>query len=228
MDYKNIKSEYEKIIKTMNDNKNITVKDSSKEILDVTEEELLTINQMIEKKNNIKLNVDIKRCYIPNTIVLCWHYNIDGRIETGGEFKLEETYSSYTNPLKSDFADRLLPFEKELYQDGYRYFDAFPHAGSGTGVMLKIEKGTVYNKTYYVNPIYEDIMEIELDYPGYIKECFKLKGLYLWQYLFGHANLRGLRFDISFLKKSLEDYAILFPDFDVSEYLQRYKERGGR
>ena len=208
-------------------NSNVLVIESNETFEDLSEDDKEWEISGIKEAYNLVLPEKMRELLYLDSVHICWHYVIDGRKETGGEFRLKRTQTIFVNIPKTAFADDLTPWGKSLYKEGYRFFDAHPNAGDGIFMAIKIENGTVADPVWYVDVIHEDMWPLELDYPQYIEHSLYLKGLYKWQYLFAKMNFRGLDFDISSLRRKLEDYPRLFPGYDVSEYLKRYKERGG-
>jgi hypothetical protein len=192
----------------------------------VTKEDKELIVKDIEDSYKIEFDPRMKEILIPN-LSICWHYNINGKNETGGEFNLRGTPALLNDTSKTSFSDSLTSYGKKLYKDGYRFFDSHPNAGDGFFAAIQIEKNTITDTVWFVDIIHENIEPMELDYPAYIEHTIKLKGLYDWQYLFMEDNLNNLDFDITPLRKRLEDYPKLFPGSDVSEYMKLYKEKGG-
>lgn len=190
-------------------------------------EEIEWILQKVESNDGVKIPNEMKHLVLPDNAFLCWHYQMHGQKQTGGEFNLKATVAQYVDTTKTDFADTLTNYGRKLYKSGFRFFDSHPHAGDGIQIALKIENATVSSNVWYVDIIHEEAWELNLDYPSYIEHSIKLKGLYDWQYLFTDMDFRGLEFDISPLRKRLEDYPKLFPGADVNEYLKRYKDRHG-
>ncbi len=192
----------------------------------VTKEDKELIIQDIEESYKIEFDMKMKEILIPNLSV-SWHYNINGKIETGGEFNLRGTPALLNDTTQSSFSDTLTDFGKKLYKKGYRFFDSHPNAGDGFFAAIQIDKNIITDTVWFVDIIHENIEPMDIDYPAYIEHTIKLKGMYDWQYLFMDDNLNNLDFDITPLRKRLEDFSKLFSGSDVSEYLKLYNEKGG-
>lgn len=211
----------------MHNNSNITVIEFNGIFEKILKEDKNWEINAIKKGSKVVLPDKMVEIFLGDGVNICWHYQIDDRKETGGEFDIKGTEAIFIDIPKTTFADDLTDWAKSRYKEGYRFFDAHPHAGDGICMALQIENVTVADPVWYVDVIHEDMWPLELDYPQYSEHSLYLKGMYHWQYLFAKRNFRGLDFDISSLRRRLEDYPRLFPGYDVSEYLKRYKERGG-
>jgi hypothetical protein len=226
MKYLEIVNNFISMIKYLKSENNIINVENNSKLNILSNEDRNLIIEDISTEYKLILNNSFKEIIIPN-IIICWHYKMNEKITTGGEINLKRTPSLFVDTSKTSFSDSLTKYGKKLYDEGYRFFDSHPHAGDGFFAAIQIEKNTITDTVWFVDIIYENIEPMELDYLAYIEHTIKLKGLYDWQYLFMEDNLNNLDFDITPLRKRLEDYPKLFPGSDVSEYMKLYKEKGG-
>ncbi|WP_010521972.1 hypothetical protein [Aquimarina agarivorans] len=194
---------------------------------EVTEQDRDIVFKDLADSFKLNLSPTLKEIMIPLTIHLCWHYELDGVKETGGEFNLKRTPSLFSNTAISAFKDALNPFEKELYMEGYRFFDGHPHAGDTQVFSILLQDDKIAPNVYCIDLKSKELSSMEIDYFQYLDHALFLKGLYGWQYLFQDIDFREFEFETSNIGRRIRDYPKLFSESDVSEYLKRYKDRGG-
>lgn len=224
MDYKEFNEKILTMFSELKNNQSILVEvcqDSSFVPMDESrKEKIIEVNEIM---HDLTIPEDIVNLSFNNNLKVFWGYKLESEKLEGGEFNFVASAGVYDDVTKSDFADELSDFEKDLYKQGYRYFDSRPDFGDGINYAMKIEGDSVVPTVWFVDSIRDELLPLEVDYPEYIKHSIKLKGLYQWQYLYlagGFANFDNV--DYSPLRKRLEDYSKLFPNIDVSEYLARY------
>jgi hypothetical protein len=227
MDFLKLRQSFINILEQIDTNPRIIIIDSYKNFEDLPKDYIDWTIDKVKRSYGINIPPLMNQLIFPDNIFLCWHYEINEQRQTGGEVNFKATISQYIDTTKTDFAHKLTEYSKKLYEAGYRFFDSHPNAGDGIQIALKIEKDTLAPNVWYVDVIHENKRSLELDYPSYVEHSINLKGLYEWQYLFMDVDFRGLDFDISPLRRRLEDYPKLFPGSDVNEYLKRYNDRHG-
>lgn len=227
MDFSDFRKLFIDVFEQISTNPWVRIIENSSSFEDLSQDDIQWIIEKVERSYGVKISPEMNRLIFPNKAYLCWHYEMQGQRQTGGEFNFKTTLAHYVDTTKTDFVNKLTDYGKALYKQGYRFFDSHPHAGDGIHIALRIENATVSPNVWYVDIIHEEAWELNLDYPSYIEHSINLKGLYDWQYLYTNMDFRGLEFDISPLRRRLEDYPKLFPGSDVSEYLRRYNDRHG-
>ncbi len=228
MDYNSFCESVKKLLNDLDCIDKVILLKKANDIYKFNSKEIIEYFSMTEDHFSIELPDSFKTILFSDPFELSWNYKLNNQLITGGEISIRMIDGILVDTTKTDFADRLTKYEKKIYADGFRFFDAHPHAGDGKKAAIKVENGTIVDKVWYVHTIHEEMWPMELNYSEYIEHTLHLKGLYNWQYLFIDKKLDSWGFDLSLLGKRLKDYTQLFPESDVTRYSQLYKDKGGK
>jgi hypothetical protein len=173
-----------------------------------------------ERLSGIKLADYFKEYWFPaSEITLCWDYQLDGKEENGGEFRLINLFKALAVNKPKLWNDDMAEEEKELLRK-FRPFDDHPYTGDGMLGVFKIEPGVNDPEVWYYKVTGQGY-KMDLSYRGYVECVMETRGYFDWQYFFCDIEInRNLS---NRLTAMLDILPRLFPDTDYTKYFERFE-----
>ncbi len=201
-----------------------------KEFRQLTVPEINRSMKRIEGGLGYKLPDNFKQYIFPSSrLSVCWHYEIDGKYEVGGEFSLRNLYAVLCVEQDQLWTEHSSEPEKKFLKT-LRVFDRYPNVGADKYTAFKVEDKVASPEIWYCDEDDDRYYKLDLEYNDYLECLLETRGFYGWQILFSskiesfvykHRDLAS-NTTIKWIQKRLEDMPKLFPNTDFSKYQQRF------